>query len=42
MQEGTINNKSDRVLKTPFFIYVKKIFDFFTKKLKIHATPCYF
>lgn len=41
MQEGTINNKSDRVLKTPFFIYVKKI-DFFTKKLKIQAAPCYF
>lgn len=32
MQEGTINNKSDRVLKTPFFIYVKKFFDFLLKK----------
>ena len=34
MQERTINNKSDRVLKTPFFIYVKKFLNFFTKNLK--------
>lgn len=42
MQEGTTNNKSDGVLKTPFFIYVKKNLIFFTKKLKIQAAPCYF
>lgn len=42
MQKRTTNNKSDRVLKTPFFIYVKKNLIFFTKKLKIQADPCYF
>lgn len=42
MQKRTTNNKSDRVLKTPFFYLCEKNFDFFTKKLKIHADPYYF
>ena len=39
MQKRTTNNKSDRVFLTPFFIYVKKIFDFFLlKNLKFTPT----
>ena len=42
MQKRTTNNKSDRVLKTPFFYLCEKNLIFFTKKLKIQAAPCYF
>lgn len=42
MQKRTTNNKSDRVLKTPFFIYVKKNLIFLLKNLKSKPPPVIF